>query len=162
MNQVKITQLPGAADKPVKQEEPDFSAAGFGRRLNAALDCLGMPASERPAKVAEAGGVTVRTARRYLNGASQPRGSVTQMCMADCLGICSGWLMFGAGFKTPKEAEQCEQFLEAYRKNPVWRQRLIERTLTKMANKSPRVARLMDLQEKGQLSADEFLRLAGR
>ena len=162
MNQDNITRLPGAADKPVKQEEPDFSAAGFGRRLNAALDCLGMPASERPAKVAEAGEVTIRTARRYLNGTSQPRGSFLQKWLADSLGICSGWLIFGTGLKTVEESEQFKQFLKAYQKNPEWRQELIARTLTKMANKSPRVERLMDLRDKGQLSADEFLRLAGR
>ena len=60
------------------------------------------------------------------------------------------------------EAEEAHRFIRAYQANPPWRQRLIERTAARMANKSPRVERLMALVQKGQLSDDDFLRLAGR
>ena len=158
-----VTTLPGASDQPIKQHQPDFSAAGFGRRPTAGLDALKVPESERATKVAEAAGVTIRTARRYLKGTSQPRGVFSQMTLADALGLMPMWLVFEEDCpKTKAEDEELRRFVEAYRKNPPWRKRLIDRTLTRMANKSPRVERLMDLRDKGQLSADDFLRLAGR
>jgi len=158
-----VTRIPTAPHKPQKQREPDYSAAGFGRRLNDGLDALDVPERERPAKVAEAAGVTIRTARRYLRGESQPRGAFAQIELADALGIAREWLVFDrAGFKTKAEIEDAGRFIRAYQANPPWRQRLIERTVARMANKSPRVERLMALVQKGQLSDDDFLRLAGR
>jgi len=158
-----VTRIPTPPHKPQEQRQPDFSATGFGRRLNAGLDALNVPESERPAKVAETAGVTIRTARRYLNGESQPRGVFTRTDLADALGIAREWLVFDrAGFKTKAESEDAGRFIRAYQANPPWRQRLIERTVARMANKSPRVERLMALVQKGQLSDDDFLRLAGR
>ena len=162
MNQDNVTELPGAFDQPVRQQRPDFTPASFGCRLRAALDELHMPEAERAATVAKAGGVTIRTARRWLKGHSQPRGTANQLAVAEALEIRPGWLLFGYGCKTEADHKRLCEFLEAYRKNPPWRQRLIERTLTRMANKSPRVERLQTLKEQGKLSPDEFLRLAGR
>ena len=158
-----ITTLPGTPENPIQQEQTDFSPAGFGRRLVAGLDALDIPEGERAARVAEAAGVTIRTARRYLKGTSQPRGVYSQMTLADALGLMPMWLVFEEGGpKTKAEHDEARQFIESLKKNPPWRQRLIERTLTRMANKSPRVERLLTLKEQGQLSPDDFLRLAGR
>lgn len=166
MSRDNVTALPGKPANPIRQDQPDFSPAGFGRRLVAGLDALEIPESDRAAKVAEAAGVTIRTARRYLKGASQPRGIFRQKLLAEGLGLNCSWLIFGrmpfteAEYQARREDER--QFIEAFRKNPPWRQRLIERTLARMANGSRRVERLMDMQESGQLSPDDFLRLAGR
>lgn len=158
-----VTPLPGTPERPIRQQGADFTPAGFGRRLVAGLDALDIPENERATKVAEAGDVTIRTARRYLKGTSQPRGVFSQMTLADALGLMPMWLVFEEGGpKTKAEHDEARQFIERLKENPPWRQRLIERTLTRMANKSPRVEGLLTLHEQGQLSADDFLRLAGR
>jgi len=150
-------------DKPVEQGRPDLTAAGFGRRLNAGLAALDVAEAKRPAKVSEAAGVTIRTARRYLNGASQPRSALKQAAIADALGIERAWLVFDQrGPKTTAEAKQAQRFIEAFQANPPWRQRLIQRALTRMANQSPRVERLRRMHEAGQIGADQFLELAGK
>ena len=151
------------AEKPVEQRRPDLTGAAFGRRLNAGLDALDVAEAERPAKVSEAAGVTIRTARRYLSGTSQPRSALHQAELADALGIARAWLLFGQhGPKTTAEAEQAQRFIEAYQGSPPWRQRLIQRTVTRMANQSPRVERLRRMHEAGQIGADQFLELAGK
>lgn len=159
---MNVTRLPTAAAEPVDRHRPDFTAVGFAARLVAGLDALGVEPADRPALVADAAGVTVRTARRYLAGKSKPRDIFDQMMIADQLGLCRSWLLFEHEPKTLAEQERERQFLEAYRANPAWRQKLIDRTLTRMVNGSPLVRRLMDLQDQGQLSADDFLRLAGK
>ena len=162
MNQDNVTTLPGASDQPVRQQRPDFTPAGFGRRLIAGLDELQVPEVERAAVVAKAGGVTIRTARRYLKGTSQPRGTFDQKLLAEGLGLNCSWLIFEHLPITAADVKDEREFLESVKSNPPWRQRLMKRTLTRMVNKSPRVQRLLDLHESGQLSADDFLRLAGR
>lgn len=161
-----VIELDSAGREPVRQARPDFSATAFARRLRAGLDALQIAESERPAVVAEAGHVTIRTARRWLAGKQRPRSAVEQFGLADRLGLSGSWLAFERGpileAEAEAEREQARRFLEAYRSNPAGRQRLIRRTLARMANESPRVARLAELHDRGQIAADLFLALAGK
>jgi len=128
----------------------------FADRLDWALNNAGVESPRRAQRVAEAGGVSRDTARRYLKGTSRPRTLSGMARLADGLHLFVGWLACGGN--VPRTHDELEFLSDAMRMSQEDQDKML-RMMSRL--KSGEARHLVRDFDAGRLTARELLDRAG-